>query len=107
MLFFVKKVQKYLVNSKNCCTFAPAFDKNDQMVNVKMRKWIESVAQQVEHIPFKDGVLGSSPSWFTGKRVSALFFVCLSILSIRALQFCLQNYCFFLTCASNCAKKYS
>ena len=25
----------------------------------------ESVAQQVEHIPFKDGVLGSSPSWFT------------------------------------------
>ena len=35
----------------------------------------ESVAQQVEHIPFKDGVLGSSPSWFTEKRVSALFFV--------------------------------
>ena len=26
---------------------------------------LESVAQQVEHIPFKDGVLGSSPSWFT------------------------------------------
>ena len=24
-----------------------------------------SVAQQVEHIPFKDGVLGSSPSWNT------------------------------------------
>ncbi len=23
------------------------------------------VAQQVEHIPFKDGVLGSSPSWIT------------------------------------------
>ena len=35
----------------------------------------ESVAQQVEHIPFKDGVLGSSPSWFTERRVSALFFV--------------------------------
>ena len=29
----------------------------------------DSVAQQVEHIPFKDGVLGSSPSWVTkGKR---------------------------------------
>jgi hypothetical protein len=27
MLFFDKKVQKYLLNSKNCCTFAPAFDK--------------------------------------------------------------------------------
>ena len=24
-----------------------------------------SVAQQVEHIPFKDGVLGSNPSWNT------------------------------------------
>ena len=30
-----------------------------------LRKSTESVAQQVEHIPFKDGVLGSSPSWFT------------------------------------------
>ena len=28
----------------------------------------DSVAQQVEHIPFKDGVLGSSPSWVTLKR---------------------------------------
>ena len=27
----------------------------------------DSVAQQVEHIPFKDGVLGSSPSWVTLK----------------------------------------
>ena len=25
----------------------------------------ELVAQQVEHIPFKDGVLGSSPNWLT------------------------------------------
>lgn len=39
-----------------------------------MRKWIESVAQQVEHIPFKDGVLGSSPSWFTSSETSLLFF---------------------------------
>ena len=58
MLFFVKKVQKYLVMSKICSTFAPAFEKRRQ-------KHDESVAQQVEHIPFKDGVLGSSPSWFT------------------------------------------
>jgi hypothetical protein len=25
----------------------------------------DPVAQQVEHIPFKDGVLGSNPSWIT------------------------------------------
>ena len=25
----------------------------------------DSGAQQVEHIPFQDGVLGSSPSWIT------------------------------------------
>ena len=30
MLFFVKKVQKYLLNSKKCSTFAPAFDKKHQ-----------------------------------------------------------------------------
>jgi short-subunit dehydrogenase len=29
---------------------------------------VDSVAQQVEHIPFKDGVLGSSPSWITKKE---------------------------------------
>ena len=28
----------------------------------KCKKNDDSVAQQVEHIPFKDGVLGSSPS---------------------------------------------
>ena len=44
--------------SKKCCIFAAAFEKRHQ-------KHDESVAQQVEHIPFKDGVLGSSPSWFT------------------------------------------
>ena len=51
--------------SKKCSTFAPAFDE-------KATKWIESVAQQVEHIPFKDGVLGSSPSWNT-KRLENHF----------------------------------
>ena len=40
--------------SKISSTFAPAFGKKH-----------DSVAQQVEHIPFKDGVLGSSPSWIT------------------------------------------
>ena len=70
MLFFYKKIQNYLVMSKICSTFAPAFEK-------KSIKNGESVAQQVEHIPFKDGVLGSSPSWFTEKRVSTLFFVSL------------------------------
>ncbi len=54
----------YLHNSKNSRTFAPAFEKGT-----------ESVAQQVEHIPFKDGVLGSSPSWFTRESFGSLFFV--------------------------------
>ena len=66
MLFFVKKVQKNLVMSKKCSTFAPAFEKG-----------VESVAQQVEHIPFKDGVLGSSPSWFTRREFRLSFFVSL------------------------------
>ena len=37
----------------------------------------ELVAQLVEHIPFKDGVLGSSPNWLTKAiKVSwSLFFV--------------------------------
>ena len=39
--------------NKKSCTFALANDGN------------VSVAQQVEHIPFKDGVLGSNPSWNT------------------------------------------
>ena len=32
----------------------------------------DSVAQLVEHIPFKDGVLGSNPSWVTLKIYKAL-----------------------------------
>ena len=49
---------------KKSRTFAPALEKKP-----------ESVAQQVEHIPFKDGVLGSSPSWFTERRAVLSFFV--------------------------------
>ena len=42
--------------------FATAFEKQKHNKD-------DSVAQQVEHIPFKDGVLGSNPSWVTkGKR---------------------------------------
>ena len=55
--------------SKKSSTFAPAFEKKGRV------KRDESVAQQVEHIPFKDGVLGSSPSWFTSSETSLLFFV--------------------------------
>ncbi len=33
----------------------------------------DSVAQQVEHIPFKDGVLGSSPSWVTFQKQLSLY----------------------------------
>ncbi len=97
MSFFVKKIKKYLVMSKKSSTFVVDF------ANKRLRcpatrvffgksplrlKWHfnrfnlkgESVAQQVEHIPFKDGVLGSSPSWFTERefRLSFLFSVLLS-----------------------------
>ena len=48
----------------------------------------ESVAQQVEHIPFKDGVLGSSPSWFTEQHSAALF---LFVLLLRSYSFCLEE----------------
>lgn len=54
MLFFFKKI---CVCQKNVVLLQPLFKKAG-----------ESVAQQVEHIPFKDGVLGSSPSWFTRVR---------------------------------------
>ena len=34
------------------------------------RRCIDSLAQQVEHIPFKDGVLGSSPRRITGIQMN-------------------------------------
>ena len=43
-------------------TFAPAFEKQRNHKD-------DSVAQQVEHIPFKDGVLGSNPSWVTKRNL--------------------------------------
>ena len=52
--YFLEKCFFVLAKTNIGCTFAPLFQKSS-----------ESVAQQVEHIPFKDGVLGSSPSWFT------------------------------------------
>ena len=102
--------------SKKSSTFAAAFGKTDNPHGPSGRKPAErlrteergeSVAQQVEHIPFKDGVLGSSPSWFTERefRLSFLFsapsLFPFLILANRALQFCLQNY----YKKSECAKK--
>ena len=64
MLFFFKNICVY---QKNVVPLHPLLTKSR-----------ESVAQQVEHIPFKDGVLGSSPSWFTeSSSLAALFcFLC-------------------------------
>ena len=39
--------------------------KNKPYLCTAFKKKAESLAQQVEHIPFKDGVLGSSPKRFT------------------------------------------
>ncbi len=60
--------------SKKSSTFAPAFEKKP-----------ESVAQQVEHIPFKDGVLGSSPSWFTQRRATLSFLLYIGFFSVAYL----------------------
>ena len=49
-----------------------------------LKKAGESVAQQVEHIPFKDGVLGSSPSWFTQAEVARSLLFCL--VEVQAVQ---------------------
>ena len=67
--YFCTFLSKYLVMSKKSSTFAPAFE-------WKYAFSRDSVAQQVEHIPFKDGVLGSSPSWITKREFSlgTLFF---------------------------------
>ena len=59
MLFFLKNI---CVCQKNVVPLHPLLTKSR-----------ESVAQQVEHIPFKDGVLGSSPSWFTESSSLLLF----------------------------------
>ena len=61
MLFFFKNI---CVCQKNVVPLHPLLTKSR-----------ESVAQQVEHIPFKDGVLGSSPSWFTESSSLAALFV--------------------------------
>ena len=45
--------------------FATAFEKQKHNKD-------DSVAQQVEHIPFKDGVLGSNPSWVTDTKMKPL-----------------------------------
>lgn len=64
-LFYNKKIcPKNLRNRKKQPIFALAFQIE-----------YDSVAQLVEHIPFKDGVLGSSPSWITvGAQESAPIF---------------------------------
>ena len=47
-----------MASKQKMSTFANSFEG---------KKGVDYVAQQVEHIPFKDGVLGSSPSVVTKK----------------------------------------
>ena len=54
---------KGFAKMKIAVTFATAFEKQRHYKD-------DSVAQQVEHIPFKDGVLGSNPSWVTPKDIN-------------------------------------
>ena len=62
-MFFRKKCEKICICQKKAVPLHSLLEKRG-----------ESVAQQVEHIPFKDGVLGSSPSWFTEQRAIAALF---------------------------------
>ena len=76
MLFFFKNI---CVCQKNVVPLHPLLTKSR-----------ESVAQQVEHIPFKDGVLGSSPSWFTeSSSLAALFVFCVSAVLVIITQYLL------------------
>jgi hypothetical protein len=55
---------------KNNCFFS-----GKRYLCTRKNRNIDSIAQQVEHIPFKDGVLGSSPSWITQKGDLDLLFM--------------------------------
>jgi hypothetical protein len=59
--FVGKKTIKLLVVCWECATFAVAIGRASPISEV------DPLAQLVEHIPFKDGVLGSSPNWLTEK----------------------------------------
>ena len=54
-----------MVFTQKLPTFAPQ-NKTLHLPNGKNE--VDSLAQQVEHIPFKDGVLGSSPKRITEKK---------------------------------------
>ena len=80
----IKKSYKNIWSRKKYLYFCIAFENKrgthhkslkgaTQQKTDKRSKNIDSVAQQVEHIPFKDGVLGSNPSWVT-KREQTLSF---------------------------------
>ena len=55
LCFFKRFICKFKKISYLCTRFSKHYD--------------DSLAQQVEHIPFKDGVLGSSPKWITFKQL--------------------------------------
>ena len=62
---FAAKLRKYFGLSNKKRLFLHFFVQIFGHVKKKQkfcRRLRDSVAQQVEHIPFKDGVLGSSPS---------------------------------------------
>ena len=72
LCFFQKIFKKICVCQKKVVPLHSLLKKQDFFCQLKFV--IESVAQQVEHIPFKDGVLGSSPSWFTRREFRLSFF---------------------------------
>ena len=65
----LKKVEDIFAHIKKSAYLCIAFEEN-----LSANK-VDSLAQQVEHIPFKDGVLGSSPRRITKESQTALLFL--------------------------------
>jgi hypothetical protein len=69
--FFCFKINlSYICTRKNRGGFSSTAGRESRFAGgslVHLTKF-DSVAQLVEHIPFKDGVLGSNPSWITKKK---------------------------------------
>ena len=56
---------------------------NKFILHLHSQKKGDPVAQQVEHIPFKDGVLGSNPSWITNSHAFTNSEILFSVKEVR------------------------
>ena len=67
---------------------------------------VDSLAQQVEHIPFKDGVLGSSPKRITERRdLKKSLSFSKPLIAFDYQKVSNQNQVFHLKCGTNKKKR--